>query len=98
MNDYASAAAPKKDNQKMFYILLTFALLGSWGYIFYDQAQSKKIQADLQTKIAKIDSAKTEDEIELAVSKMTTTLNQVLGALTVIREICSNTSCTILGF
>jgi len=41
MNDYA-AAAPKKDNQKMFYILLTFALLGSWGYIFYDQAQSKK--------------------------------------------------------
>jgi RND family efflux transporter MFP subunit len=39
-----------------------------------------------------IDSAKTEDQIELAVSKMTTTLNQVLGALTVIREICSNTS------
>ena len=83
MNDYA--AAPKKDNQKMFYILLTFALLGSWGYIFYDQAQSKKIQADLQTKIAKIDSAKTElqKEYDAAIIRLDelTTMNSSLDSL-----------------
>jgi chromosome segregation ATPase len=84
MNDYA-AAAPKKDNQKMFYILLTFALLGSWGYIFYDQAQSKKIQADLQTKIAQIDSAKTElqKEYDAAIIRLDelTTMNSSLDSL-----------------
>jgi DNA repair exonuclease SbcCD ATPase subunit len=85
MNYYASAPAPKKDNQKMFYILLTFALLGSWGYIFYDQAQSKKMQADLQTKIAKIDSAKTElqKEYDAAIIRLDelTTMNSSLDSL-----------------
>lgn len=69
----------------MFYILLTFALLGSWGYIFYDQAQSKKIQADLQTKIAQIDSAKTElqKEYDAAIIRLDelTTMNSSLDSL-----------------
>jgi DNA repair exonuclease SbcCD ATPase subunit len=80
-----STAAPKKDNQKLFYILLTFALLGSWGYIFYDQAQSKKIQADLQTKIAQIDSAKTalQKEYDAAIIRLDelTMMNSSLDSL-----------------
>lgn len=58
MNDNFQQATAKKDNQKLFYILLTIALIGSWGYIFYDQSQAKKLQAELQAKISSTDSAK----------------------------------------
>ena len=58
MNDNFQQAAAKKDNQKLFYILLTAALIGSWGYIFYDQSQAKKLQNELQAKISTADSAK----------------------------------------
>lgn len=80
-----SSAAPKKDNQKLFYILLTFALLGSWGYIFYDQAQSKKMQTELQTKIEKIDSAKNalQKDYDAALIRLDelTTMNTSLDSL-----------------
>ncbi len=58
MTETNQPGTERKDNQRLFYILLTAALLGSWAYIFYDQSQAQKLQAELQTKIASSDSAK----------------------------------------
>jgi len=80
-----STTAPKKDNQKLFYIVLTAALLGSWSYIFYDQAQSKKMQSELQSKIERSDSAKTalQKEYDAALIRLDelTTMNSSLDSL-----------------
>lgn len=72
MNDNFQQAAAKKDNQKLFYILLTIALIGSWGYIFYDQAQAKKYQAELQAKISSTDSARNalQKEYDAALGRL----------------------------
>ena len=75
----------KKENQKLFYIILTAALLGSWGYIFYDQSQSKKIQTELQTKLNSSDSAKNalQTEYDAAITRLDelTTMNSSLDSL-----------------
>lgn len=64
MTETNQTTPEKKDNQRLFYILLTAALLGSWAYIFYDQSQAKKIQTELQTKIESTDSAKKALQFE----------------------------------
>lgn len=72
-------------------------------YFSSNTQESLRVKAELKYNIedpmntvkASIDNAKktnSEADIESAVSKTTTALSQVLGALTVIREICSNTS------
>ena len=75
----------KKENQRLFYILLTAALLGSWGYIFYDQAQAKKIQTELQTKLTTSDSAKNalQAEYDAALGRLDelTAMNTSLDSL-----------------
>ena len=64
MTETNQSTPEKKDNQRLFYILLTAALLGSWAYIFYDQSQAKKIQTELQTIIESTDSAKKALQFE----------------------------------
>ena len=75
----------KKENQRLFYILLTAALLGSWGYIFYDQAQAKKMQTELQTKLNSSDSAKNalQKEYDAALLRLDelTNMNSSLDSL-----------------
>jgi hypothetical protein len=85
MNDNFQQAAAKKDNQKLFYILLTAALIGSWGYIFYDQSQAKKLQSELQAKISSTDSAKNalQKEYDAALIRLDelTVMNSSLDSL-----------------
>jgi DNA repair exonuclease SbcCD ATPase subunit len=75
----------KRENQRLFYILLTIALLGSWGYIFYDQAQAKKIQTELETKLGSSDSAKNalQKEYDAALLRLDelTNMNSSLDSL-----------------
>jgi DNA repair exonuclease SbcCD ATPase subunit len=75
----------KRENQRLFYILLTIALLGSWGYIFYDQAQAKKIQTELETKLGSSDSARNalQKEYDAALLRLDelTNMNSSLDSL-----------------
>jgi DNA repair exonuclease SbcCD ATPase subunit len=85
MTETNQPAQQKKENQRLFYILLTAALLGSWGYIFYDQSQAKKIQAELQTKLNTSDSTKNalQAEYDAALGRLDelTTMNSSLDSL-----------------
>jgi DNA repair exonuclease SbcCD ATPase subunit len=75
----------KRENQRLFYILLTIALLGSWGYIFYDQAQAKKIRTELETKLGSSDSARNalQKEYDAALLRLDelTNMNSSLDSL-----------------
>lgn len=51
---------------------------------------------DIKTYIDKAKSTNKEEDIELAVSKMTTTLSQILNSLTIIREISGNSSYDLI--
>lgn len=48
-----------KDNRKVIYGILVAALIGTWGYIFYDKSQTRETVTQLQTKIGNVDSART---------------------------------------
>lgn len=76
-------------------------------YFSGNTQESLRVKAELKYNIEEpmnkiktyIDDAKQTskgEDIELAVSKMALTLNQVLNALTEIREICSNTSYDLI--
>jgi len=52
------ANSREKDNRKLIYGILIVALLGTWGYIFYDKSQHKETVTFLETKISNIDSAR----------------------------------------
>jgi DNA repair exonuclease SbcCD ATPase subunit len=47
-----------KDNRKAIYGVLIAALLGTWGYIFYDKSKTGEQVNQLETKIEQIDSAR----------------------------------------
>jgi DNA repair exonuclease SbcCD ATPase subunit len=64
MNPYNPTAVPKKDNQKLFYIVLTVALIASWIYIFWDQAATKKNELALAAKIKTADSSRNALQTE----------------------------------
>ncbi len=46
------------DNRKVIYGVLIAALLGTWGYIFYDKSKTSEQVSQLETKITNIDSAR----------------------------------------
>lgn len=56
--DFQQGNNPQKDNRKLIYGILIVALLGTWGYIFYDKSQHKETVTFLETKISNIDSAR----------------------------------------
>ena len=47
-----------KDNRKIIYGVLIAALIGTWGYIFYDKSKTSEQVFQLETKISNIDSAR----------------------------------------
>lgn len=67
----------QKDNRKLIYGILITALVGTWGYIFYDKSQTKETVTLLQTKIVNVDSARNAIQQEfLAVSAKADSLTQ----------------------
>lgn len=85
MNPYNPTSVPQKDNQKLFYIVLTIALIASWIYIFWDQAQTKKNEAALTAKINTADSARNalQSEYNAALLRLDelTNMNRSLDSL-----------------
>lgn len=49
---------PRKDNRNLIYGVLIAALLGTWGYLIYDQSQSKELTTQLQTQLSTSDSTR----------------------------------------
>lgn len=47
-----------KDNRKVIYGVLIAALIGTWGYIFYDKSKTSEQIFQMETKISNIDSAR----------------------------------------
>lgn len=72
-----NAAPQQKDNRKVIYGILIFALLGTWAYIFYDKSQTKETIGQLETKITNVDSARNAIQQEfLEVSAKADSLTQ----------------------
>ncbi len=66
-----------KDNRKIIYGVLVAALIGTWGYIFYDKSQTRETVTQLQTKIGNVDSARTAIQQEfVSVSAKADSLTQ----------------------
>lgn len=66
-----------KDNRKVIYGILVAALIGTWGYIFYDKSQTRETVTQLQTKIGNVDSARTAIQQEfVSVSAKADSLTQ----------------------
>ncbi len=58
---------PQKDNRKIVYGVLIAALIGTWGYIFYDKSQTRQAVAQLETRIDNVDSARSVIQQEFTV-------------------------------
>lgn len=56
-----------KDNRKIVYGVLIAALIGTWGYIFYDKSQTHQAVAQLETRINNVDSARSAIQQEFTV-------------------------------
>jgi len=63
---------PKKNNSKLFIGLLILALLGTWGYMYFDKSKSTETITQLQTDYTNVDSAKNvlQDEYNEVRSQM----------------------------
>lgn len=67
----------QKDNRKLIYGILIAALIGTWGYIFYDKSQTRETVNLLQTRIVNVDSARNAIQQEfLSVSAKADSLTQ----------------------
>ncbi len=81
-----SAAPQQKDNRKVIYGILIFALLSTWAYIFYDKSQTKEAIGQLETRITNVDSARNaiqQEFLEVSAKADSLTQNniQLQGAL-----------------
>lgn len=76
----ATNPSPKpepKDNRKVVYGVLIAALIGTWGYIFYDKSQTRQAVAQLETRIDNVDSARSAIQQEfVSVSAKADSLTQ----------------------
>lgn len=82
----SSAAPQQKDNRKVIYGILIFALLSTWAYIFYDKSQTKETIGQLETRITNVDSARNaiqQEFMEVSAKADSLTQNniQLQGAL-----------------
>lgn len=67
----------QKDNRKIVYGVLIAALIGTWGYIFYDKSQTKQAVTQLETRINNVDSARVAIQQEfVSVSAKADSLTQ----------------------
>ena len=81
-----NAAPQQKDNRKVIYGILIFALLSTWAYIFYDKSQTKETIGQLETRITNVDSARNaiqQEFLEVSAKADSLTQNniQLQGAL-----------------
>jgi len=77
---------PQKDNRKIIYGILIAALLGTWGYVYYDKSKNTETITHLQTQYSNVDSARnvvlTEYNEALArMDSLTGNNNQLQGEL-----------------
>ena len=54
----------KRDNRNLIYGLLAAALLGTWGYFFYDKSKSTELTGALQAQLHVSDSAKNNLQVQ----------------------------------
>jgi predicted nuclease with TOPRIM domain len=76
----------QKDNRKLIYGFLLAALVGTWGYIFYDKSQNRQAVTTLETRISSLDSARAavqQDfmEVSAKADSLTQTTVQLTGDL-----------------
>ena len=76
----------QKDNRKLIYGFLLAALVGTWGYIFYDKSQHRQAVTTLETRISSLDSARAavqQDfmEVSAKADSLTQTTVQLTGDL-----------------
>ena len=81
-----SAAPQQKDNRKVIYGILIFALLSTWAYILYDKSQTKETIVQLENRITNVDSARNaiqQEFLEVSAKADSLTQNniQLQGAL-----------------
>lgn len=53
-----------RDNRNLIYGLLAAALLGTWGYFFYDKSKNTELTGALQAQLHVSDSAKNNIQVE----------------------------------
>jgi hypothetical protein len=88
-DESSQKAAPSnnnsKDNRKLIYGLLTAALLGTWGYFFYDKSKTTERTGVLQAQLNVSDSAKNniQGEYNAALQRLDelTSMNSSLDSL-----------------
>lgn len=51
-------------NTKIWYIILIVALIGTWGYLFYDKTRSNKREIELRTQVETTDSLRHAVQIQ----------------------------------
>jgi len=76
----------QKDNRKLIYGILLAALVGTWGYIFYDKSQHRQTVTTLETRISSLDSARAavqQDfmEVSAKADSLTQSTVQLTGEL-----------------
>ena len=54
----------KSDNRGLIYGILIAALLGTWGYVFYDKSKTTEVIKEKDTQYAVLDSSKTQVQKE----------------------------------
>jgi len=73
----------QKDNRKLIYGILIAALVGTWGYIFYDKSEHRQQVTTLETRISSIDSARAAIQQDfMEVSAKADSLSQTTVQLT----------------
>ncbi|MFN5760949.1 MAG: hypothetical protein ACK43L_08535 [Sphingobacteriales bacterium] len=60
----SSPQKPEKDNRKLIYSLLIAALLGSWGYIFYDKSKTDDLIKTKDQQYNSLDSSRNQVQKE----------------------------------
>ncbi|QES90470.1 hypothetical protein [Rhizosphaericola mali] len=63
-NSPVSNSPKPNDNRKLIWGILVVALLGTWGYLFYDKSKNESTLNTLQTQYSNVDSAKTAIQTE----------------------------------
>lgn len=74
---------PSKDerdnrkSKKIWYIILILALIGTWGYLFYDKAKNNKIEQELRTQVVTTDSLR--NSVQVQYDEIARELDRTLG-------------------
>lgn len=70
-------------NKKAWYIILIVALIGTWGYLFYDKAQNNKEEKELRAQVVTTDSLR--NAVQMQYDQIARELDVSLGQNTELR-------------